>query len=494
MKIKLILGMALVLFSYCAKSGGDDAGSGSGGGSSAAETIIWAKTTVTGPSASVFNGVAVDSAGNTIACGTQGSGGSYGYGSGVSATGSGGLVIKYNSSGTPVWARAHGTAYFGCVTDSANNVYAVGALQSVSAVTFDTGVTALAAYTTGNSAIIVKYNSSGVAQWAKTTTAGAAASVFNGVAIDSSGNLYAVGYQTGTGSYSYAAGVSATGAATGTNVVIVKYDSAGTAQWAKTTTTGTSAGEFRAVNVDGSGNIFVVGYQTGTGSYQYNAGVTATGTSTTTNAVLVKYDNTGAASFAQAITAGASNSQFNGVGTDSAGSVYAVGLQRGTGTFAYGAGATITAVGSAAANDNAVIVKYNGSGAAQWARTVSGTTYQTVFYSVAVDTSSNVFAVGKQSGTDQSVTYGSGVSAKTSTWCCDNIALVKYDSSGNAQFARTVVSSDRGTSFASVAVDSGGVYAAGLKNQDTSISFSSGTSLSGGATGLNNVLLIKYNK
>ncbi|HOF01802.1 MAG TPA: hypothetical protein PLO40_12345, partial [Spirochaetota bacterium] len=64
------------------------------------------------------------------------------------------------------------------------------------------------------------------ALWAKSVTAGTSSSRFNSVAVDSSGNVYAAGYQSGTGSYTYGEGVSVAGTcadADDGNAVIVKY-------------------------------------------------------------------------------------------------------------------------------------------------------------------------------------------------------------------------------------------------------------------------------
>jgi hypothetical protein len=72
--------------------------------------------------------------------------------------------------------------------------------------------------------VLVKYNSSGIAQWAKSVEAGTSESAFNAVAVDGSGNIYAAGYQRGTGSFDYGNGVTAQGTYSGgSNVLLLKY-------------------------------------------------------------------------------------------------------------------------------------------------------------------------------------------------------------------------------------------------------------------------------
>jgi hypothetical protein len=100
--------------------------------------------------------------------------------------------------------------------------------------------------------------------------------------------VYAAGYQNGTGGYTYGAGVTAAGTASDSNVVLVKYNAEGTAQWARTVSAGSSESSFTSAVVDGHGNVYAAGVQSGTGGYTYGAGVTAAGTASS-NVVLVKY-------------------------------------------------------------------------------------------------------------------------------------------------------------------------------------------------------------
>ena len=74
----------------------------------------------------------------------------------------------------------------------------------------------------GSASIGIKSIEGVKAQWARTVSAGSGDSKFNSVAVDSSGNVYAAGYQYGSETYTYGPGVSAAG--TGKyNVVLVKY-------------------------------------------------------------------------------------------------------------------------------------------------------------------------------------------------------------------------------------------------------------------------------
>jgi altronate dehydratase len=336
------------------------------------------------------------------------------------------------------------------------------------------------------------------AEWARTVSTGNDVSSFKSVAVDSSGNIYAAGSQSGTGVYTYGTGVTARGYSTYPNVVLVKYNSGGTAQWAKTVSTGNDDSFFSSVAVDSSGNIYTAGYQKGTGVYTYGTGVTARGSSTNGNVVLVKYNSGGTAQWAKTVSTGDDQSLFTSVAVDASGNIYTAGYQKGTGVYTYGTG--VTAQGSAYNNNvdsssgsNVVLVKYDSSGTAQWARTVSTGNDPSRFSSVAVDSSGNIYAAGSQRGTGV-YTYGTGVTARGySTYA--NVVLVKYNSGGTAQWAKTVVSTGNDvSSFSSVAVDSSGnIYAAGSQGGTGVYTYGTGVTAQGSSTNINNVVLVKYN-
>jgi hypothetical protein len=139
--------------------------------------------------------------------------------------------------------------------------------------------------------VIVKYDSSGLALWARSTTTNIATSTFRGVSIDSDGNSYAVGQINGTGTYNFGSGITVSGASTAINIVIIKYDPDGTPLWAKSTSSGTSSAQYYGVSTDADGNSYAVGQITGTGSRNFGSGITVRRNGTN---VVVKYDTSGA--------------------------------------------------------------------------------------------------------------------------------------------------------------------------------------------------------
>ena len=332
--------------------------------------------------------------------------------------------------------------------------------------------------------LLVKYDSTGAAQWAQTLTSGTTNALFEGVAVDSSGNVYAAGYLDRGTTDGFGNGVSATGIATVQCVLLVKYNSYGQAQWAQTLVSGNDNAYFTSVAVDSSGNVYAAGDSNGAVTLGYGNGVTATSTGST-NVLLVKYNTYGQAQWAQTLVSGANAAQFNGVAVDSSGNVYAGGICAGG---AFGFGNNVTATGTSG-SENVLLVKYNSTGQAQWAQTLTAGNAYTEFTGVAVDSSGNVFA----SGLTQSAAaygFGNGVTA-TGSSATDNVLLVKYNSSGTAQWAQTLVSGTDDAGFAGVGVDpSGNVYAAGDVSNAGIDGFGNGVTVS--SIGSTNVLLVRY--
>jgi len=148
------------------------------------------------------------------------------------------LTIKYSPAGDTLWLRryngpadGHDEAR-GIALDSSGNVYVTGGSAAAGS-SWD--------YTT------IKYSSSGVEQWVRRYNGpGNLADWGNAIATDPSGNVYVTGGSANSG--------------TDWDYATVKYNSAGTEQWARRFN-GTAGGydEALALSVDASGNACVTG-------------------------------------------------------------------------------------------------------------------------------------------------------------------------------------------------------------------------------------------
>jgi hypothetical protein len=391
------------------------------------------------------------------------------------------------------WARTvtattetSGSQSYGVSVDSNGNIFAVGSIYGNTPYTFGDGVTATGS-NTGINGILLKYNNSGQAILAKTAVSGA--SEFKAVAIATDGSIYVVGRHIGSATVTYGTGVTAAGSHSGNNSVVIKYDSGGVAQWARSVTGGGNQSIFQGVAVDATGNIYAVGYQFGTGTFTYGTGVSAAGGHTALNAVIVKYDASGTALWAKSVTTGGNESEFKGVATDTSGNVYAVGLQKGTGTYTYDTG--VTATGSYTPTANATLIKYDTAGTAIFARTSVSGSLPSEFRAIAVDSSGNAYCAGVVTGT-ATLTFGTGVSIAGATASNYSPALVKYDSTGTASWAKTLVSGTASSEFRGIAVlSTGNIIVAGQQNGTGTFDYGGGNTATA-SVNVNNALLVKY--
>ena len=190
-------------------------------------------------------GVATDSKGNFYISGfTAGSLGSTNQGPWDA------WVAKYNSSGTLVWKRQLGTSVDdvskGVATDGDGNVYISGFTQGSLAGAFQGG-----GLEGTYDAWVAKYNSSGTLVW-KRQLGTSSTDTSNGVATDSSGNVYISGQSYGSlGGSNQGLG----------DAWVAKYNSSGTLLWKRQLGT-SSQDASNSVATDSNGNVYMSGFTT----------------------------------------------------------------------------------------------------------------------------------------------------------------------------------------------------------------------------------------
>jgi len=388
---------------------------------------------------------------------------------------------------SPTWAQgpASGTGTgadgsYSVAVDSSGNVYVAGYSTSTT-LGFGPGIT----LTNRGSYdfFVVKYNSSGVAQWAKGPAAGSGSDNdrARGVAVDSSGNVYIVG-DTGYTTTLCFGGVSNDVNLTvrsGDDFFVAKYDSSGVAQWARNAAAGSGSGTdiAYAVDVDSSGNVYVSGMGS---SLNFGDGITTA----RSGFFVVKYNSSGVAQLA--LRSGADTESFAvSVAVDASNNIYTVGYFRST-TIDFGNGITLTR-GAGGLSYEFFVVKYNSSGVAQWAQhPASGSgTSGSYAHSIAVDTDGNVIVAG-MSGSTTLGFGGVGNDINLTNRGLVDFFVVKYNSSGVAQWANGPAAGTGTTNdeVRGVEVGSdGNVYISGSAYNPVSIGFGNGVTVA--ATGSN---------
>jgi hypothetical protein len=176
------------------------------------------------------------------------------------------LLAKYNSFGSPVWAKqgsniGNGISYGYSVTSDINgNVYLTGIYAGI--ITFDNDTLNSNSY---YKTFIVKYDSSGNLKWCRSSKAGSVSIAnVNSVSSDSIGNIYLTG--------AFARGNFSFGNDTIFNIgpreafYIVKFDSAGNEIWTKSIRSDSCGSMPYSIASDKTGNSYVSGVIDGEGS------------------------------------------------------------------------------------------------------------------------------------------------------------------------------------------------------------------------------------
>ena len=334
-------------------------------------------------------------------------------------TGYAGYVIKYNSAGAAQWAVSADAAgnenNFGLAIDTALNVYLAGDYSGTVSV-YDAGNT-LSALTcrasSGRAAYLVKYNSSGIAQWtASADSVGTGSNdAFSAVTTDANQNVYLSGNYTSTASnvFIYNANntlspiiIRSSGGQAG---FAVKYNSAGTAQWA-VSVDGLLQDQTNAIALDSQGNFYLAGTYSNLSPSIYNSNNTLSPITLRNTdggsfaSFLIKYDPNGIAQWATSIdsTGGTAVAQETAlaINIDSTDNVYVSGSYITGQAIVYNPNnipSGITLRQPTGTATSAYGVKYNPNGIAQWAISVDGGATETG-EGILTDAGGNVYLGG----------------------------------------------------------------------------------------------------
>ena len=414
-----------------------------------AGAALWA--THIGEAGYGFNyGISVDSTGNVYATGSSFAGtltlyDSGGGASGITLTNSTGtfnvFIVKYNTSGTALWAAqiegfSQENAY-GISVDSTSNVYVTGRFQSLVTIYNAGGASSGITLTASGAqdAFIVKYNTSGTAQWAARIGGGSGNDIGVGISVDSSGNAYVTGTFESTVTIYNSGGASSgiTLTAVGINdVFVVKYDINGTALWA-TKMSGTDFQISRAISVDGTGNVYVTGdYFFSNPLTIYNSDGNPSGITLPNSGIqlsfIVKYNTLGFALWAAYNDGGSFNSGYGVVG-DINGNCTTTGRYSNPPLTIYNSDTTpyVPNLSNSGVND-VYIINYDPSGMVQWAAHVGGSALESG-RGISVNSAGKLSVIGTYDSNPLTI-YNDGGGAFSPTLANDgatDIFIVKYD-------------------------------------------------------------------
>jgi len=326
-----------------------------------------------------------------------------------------GFIVKFNTNGVRQWGTYYGGGayeqFFTCTTDLNNNLYVGGMTQSNTSTTIVTPgahqTTFTASWTGSSNGLLVKFNSSGVRQWA--TFYGNSNDYIYSSATDMSGNLYIVGRTEATGTIIATPGShQPNNIGSYTDGFLVKFNANGVRQWG--TFYGGSVGndEVRACSTDTLGNVYISGITNGgtgtviatSGSHQSTIGGGGV------DAFIAKFNSSGVRQWGT-FYGGSLDDAFYSCVNDAMGNIYLLGVTTSTNLNVISTAGSHQSVFGGGSNNDAFLTKFNSSGVRQWGSYYGGTGNEEG-NSIACDTLGNVYIAGSTTSSLGNVIATSG--------------------------------------------------------------------------------------
>lgn len=310
-------------------------------------------------------------------------------------------------------------------SDLTGNVISAGYFRNT--IDFDLGAGTTNLTAAGGADIFVqKQDAAGNLIWAA-QMGGIADDVAEGVVVDAAGNVYAIGYFTGTVDFDPGAGTQNLTSSGSNDIFIVKLDVNGNYVWAHNIgSTGNDVG--RNLELDGSGNIYFTGFFSGTVDFDPGAGVSNLSSNGQADFFVLKLDPSGNHIWSKSI-GGTGNDDGFGISVDAFGNTYTTGYFNLTVDFDPNVGVqNLTGV----AND-IFLVKLDANGNYVWANSFGAGSFDYA-NDVEVDNSGMVIITGRFAGTID-FDPGAGTANVASVGGFD-IFVAKYDQNGQYQWAK----------------------------------------------------------
>jgi hypothetical protein len=351
-------------------------------------------------------------------------------------------------------------------------------------------------------AFILKFNNSGVREWA-TYYGGESGDYGTSITADGSGNVFVAGYTFSDNFPTFDPGSGAyfQGTSPGwDDAFILKFSNSGVRQWA-TYYGGSDRENETAITSDNAGNIFVTGrtssidfpvYNPGGGAYFQD---TLTGDEGDYDVFILKFSNSGIRRWATYYGGSGTMDDGRSIATDGAGNVFITGFASANDFPIYNPGGGAYFQGYQGGYD-VFILKFSNSGVRQWA-TFYGGGQGDQGRGIAIDTSGNVFVTGNTASTAFPV-YDPGGGAYFQDSLsgigpyASDVFILEFNNSGVRQWATYYGGAypDYGQSFAADA--SGNAFVTGYTSGDFPIYDPGGGAYFQGHAGGTDAFILKF--
>lgn len=421
----------------------------------AAPVHVWSRGFGDSLNRQVGQSIAIDATGNLVVVGDFGSTIDFGGGPlGPTTTGKevDAYVAKFDPAGNHLWSKRFGAASdqyaWRVALDSGGNVLI--AVQHSGTVDFGGGpITAI-----GVDVVVVKLDASGAHVWSE-GFGGADNQVPTGITVDSSDNVLITGFFNGTLDFGCGSMLSSGGG----DLFVAKLNPAGACLWSKragdaTFQSGTS------IATDPAGNVFVAGDLTGT----IDVGGGPLTSAGSTDILLAKFDPSGAHLWSKRFGSATGTESSPSIACDAAGHVSLAGVvvcvppgkfdPPCVPTIDFGGGPLVGVGGY-----DVVLADFDASGAHAWSKLFGDAVNQSEA-SVAIDSDGDRLFFGSFAGT---VDFGTGPLAAPA----GNLFLVRFSSSGSAEWANEYGSAGSYQLGHGVAANSGKIAITGQSGPGT---------------------------
>ncbi len=398
------------------------------------------------------------------------------------------FLAKYNSSGVLQWAKQISGSSAERPNDiacDATGAWIVGLFAGT--VDFDPSASTNNITSLGLDDIFFgKYDGSGNLVWVDRL--GSNAGPINdrglGIVVDASQNCYVTGFIGGNTDMDPGAGSVIFNVASTFNAFFGKYSSTGAYVFAKQITGSYSEGD--AINIDGSGNIYLTGSYSQTNDFDPNAGTANLSTSSALqlDIYLAKYTSTGVYTYAKQIGNNLSQDIGFGVAPDASGNVYLAGVYTNNCDFDPSAGTFLL---TSAGQGDLFVSKYDVNGALLWANGTGGLSNDYA-YDLAIDAAGNSYITGHFNGANIDFDPSASTALLSSTGGNSGY-VASYNSSGGYKFANVLNTASDGRA---IAYQSPSIFVCGQFTGTVDLDFSASTATYTSAGG-DDGFIAKYN-
>lgn len=305
-------------------------------------------------------------------------------------------VAKFNPAGNLLWVRTSDTNTYSIsnpfiTVDGSGNSYVTATFSGTNSIS---GTNLISQGSTD--ILLAKYDSAGNLVWLR-QAGGSDLELSAAVTLDKAGNAYLLGNSRSAnasfGSFTF----SVQGPSGDQDVIVAKYNPAGTVLWAKQFG-GTDIEYGRSIAVDNSGNVFITGDFSG-GSFPIGTNTLVNSNAVPFSALFIaKLDASGNPLWAKTAQGDYLDSSLE-VAVDYLGNSYIAGFFQSS-KLVFNSAVTLTnSAQTAFADADAYVAKFDAAGNLVWATRPFGLNDQRA-YTIAVDSAANAYVAGWTQGTD----------------------------------------------------------------------------------------------